>query len=187
MDCRLPYFPGGAAVAVAVRRRRWPLAWAWLLIAAGITAGAGPAGAEIPSAEELRPPGLVLLEEKQTMEGKEALGIMEATADPAEVGLWRVKVWDERPNQALVRHETVRCLPSNPMRVTNDGRQLLVRFLNPGGAISLGNRRDHLVWWAVCFPAEAGRDPAQLGATARKLGFSGQLVERELVLPSGNR
>lgn len=158
-----------------------------LALAAGQVAVAPDpsAAADIPSAEELRPPGLVLLEEKQMMEGKQAFGIMAATADPAQPGLWRVKVWDELPDRALVRHETVRCLPANPMRVTNDGRQLQVRFLNPGGVIHPGNSRDHLLWWAVCFPEQAGRDPAQLGATARRLGFSGQLVEREQVLPSG--
>lgn len=158
-------------------------------MAAGLLAAwCGPGrSADIPATEELRPPGLVLLEEKQMMDGKQAIGIMSASADPSEPGLWRVKVWDELPNRVLARHETVRCLPASPMRITNDGRQLLVRFLNPGGAITLANRRDHLVWWAVCFPEQAGRDPAQLVETARRLGFSGRLVEREEVLPSGQR
>ena len=188
MDCRFPF--ALAPIPVGSRSRRFVVALALLLLpgVTGLALAPGKGGAaDIPSAEELRPAGLVLLEERQMMEGKQAIGIMEAKADPAEPGLWRVKVWDERPDQALVRHETVRCQVTNPMRVTNDGRQLMVRFLNPGGAISPGNRRDHLVWWAVCFPDQAGRDPAQLGATARRLGFSGQLVERELVVPGGNR
>lgn len=179
----------------SLRRRQGPLApilrsatLSMALVAGLAVVAAGPVvAADIPSAEEMRPPGLVLLEEKLMMEGKQAFGIVAATADPTEPGLWRVKVWDELPDRALVRHETVRCLPGNPMRVTNDGRQLQVRFLNPGGPIHPGNRRDHLLWWAVCFPDQAGRDPAQLGATARRLGFSGQLVERELVVPSGQR
>lgn len=156
---------------------------------AGILQGIGSGrwsaqAADIPSTEDTRPAGLVLLEEKQRLDGKQALGIVAVSQDPAEPGLWRVKVWDELPNTTLVRHEAVRCGADHPMRVTNDGRQQLVRFLNPGGAITLANRRDHLVWWAVCFPEQAGRDPAQLGATARKLGFSGLIIERELVLPS---
>lgn len=148
---------------------------------------AGSGAADIPSAEELRPAELVLLEERTTMEGKQAIGILKASADPSEPGLWRVKVWDERPNQTLVRDETVRCRTTDPMRVTSDGRHRMLRFLNPGGVITPANRRDHLVWWAVCFPEQAGRDPAQLGPTARRLGFSGHLVERELVVPSGQR
>lgn len=191
--------PGPAASAVTAASpgsgSRWPRRQGlrWLAVVSALLTGLAGAvsraaiAAEIPSAEETRPAGLVLLEEKQRLDGKQAIGILSATADPAEPGLWRVKVWDELPNQTLVRHETVRCQRTSPMRITNDGRQLLVRFLNPGGTITPANRRDHLVWWAVCFPDQAGRDPAQLAATARSLGFSGQLEERQLVLPSGQR
>lgn len=188
MDCRFPF--ALTSIPFRIQTSRLWLALA-LVLPPGVTALALVSGesraADIPSAEELRPPGLVLLEERQMMEGKQAIGIMEVKADPGEPGLWRVKVWDERPDQALVRHETVRCRTTDPMRVTNDGRNQLLRFLNPGGVITPANRRDHLVWWAVCFPEQAGRDPAQLGPTARRLGFSGQLVERELVVPGGNR
>lgn len=163
-----------------------------LVSAALFSAGIGPAirplqAAEALPAEQERPAGLVLLEVKQRLDGQSVFGIVAASADAAEAGLWRVKVWDEVPGLARIRNETVRCQVDNPMRITNDGNRQLVRFLNPGGAVTPANRRDHLVWWAVCFPEQAGRDPAQLGPTARSLGFRGLVVERELELPSSLR
>ena len=68
------------------------------------------------------------------------------------------------------------------MRITGSGSQLLVRELNPGGVIYPANRLDHLIWWAICYPQLAGRDPAGLGAEARRLGFSGQLQEEQQLL-----
>jgi hypothetical protein len=99
----------------------------------------------------------------------------------------RVKVWLELPNDLQVRNETIRCSPKMPMRVTNDGRNLIARQLNPGGAISPGNRLDHLIWWAVCFPELAKQDPATLADKARELGYSGHLQESEQRLPSTGR
>jgi hypothetical protein len=73
------------------------------------------------------------------------------------------------------------------MRVTSDGAYLYVRELNPGGAITPANRIDHLVWWATCFPEQAGRDPAGLAGLARQLGYSGTLRESEQIVPGRAR
>jgi hypothetical protein len=153
-----------AAAAVPVRAQRW-----------------------IQQPPQNRPKGMALLIERDVAGGKQALGVFGAEKDPAQPGLWRIKVWEELPNDVKVRHETVRCTPAAPMRITNDGRSLILRELNPGGAISSANRTDHLVWWATCFPEHAGKDPAGLAGLARQLGYSGHLVEKELIVPAGSR
>ena len=137
--------------------------------------------------EDARPPGLILLEERQGLGGKQAFGIFGAVADPANPGLWRIKFWDEQPNNVQVRSETIRCTPEAPLRVTSNGFTFFVRTLNPGGAISSANRIDQLVWWATCFPEQAGKDPAGLAALARQLGYSGTLRESEQALPGPPR
>jgi hypothetical protein len=71
------------------------------------------------------------------------------------------------------------------MRVLRQGSSLELRYLNPGGAITPSNRLDHMLWWAICHPALAGRDPAGLAAEAQKLGYGGQLVERLEIVPTG--
>ena len=55
------------------------------------------------------------------------------------------------------------------------------------GAITTANRIDHLVWWATCFPEQAGKDPAGLGPLARQLGYSGSLRESEQIVPGRAR
>ena len=137
--------------------------------------------------EDARPPGLLLLQERPGLGGKQAIGIYGAVADASTPGLWRIKLWDEQPNDVKVRSETIRCTPSAPMRVTSDGAHFYVRELNPGGAITTANRIDHLVWWATCFPEQAGKDPAGLGPLARQLGYSGSLRETEQILPGRSR
>jgi hypothetical protein len=163
---------------------RVKLALCSLLLAAGAAHGQG-AAVRIPS--ENRPPGMALLFERTIPGGPQALGVYAITPDPAEPGLKRIKVWEELPNDVKVRSETIRCSIAAPTRVTNDGRHLILRELNPGGAISSANRIDHLVWWAACFPEQAGKDPAGLRPLALQLGYSGFRVERELVLPGGLR
>ncbi|MEB3185587.1 MAG: hypothetical protein VKM97_06855 [Cyanobacteriota bacterium] len=137
--------------------------------------------------EDARPPGMVLLLERVVPGGKQAIGVYGITPEVAQPGLFRVKLWDETPNNVLVRNETIRCTPSEPLRVTSDGRRIFLRKLNPGGPVTPANRIDHLIWWATCFPDQAGKDPANLGELARKLGYGGGIVESELVLPGGTR
>ena len=139
------------------------------------------------SPELSRPPTMVLLTERTVAGGKQATGVYQIERDPLLPDVRRVKVWLELPNDLQVRNETIRCSPKMPMRVTNDGRNLIARQLNPGGAISPGNRLDHLIWWAVCFPELAKQDPATLGDKARELGYSGHLQESEQRLPSTGR
>lgn len=164
-----------------------------LLLSLALLATSGSAVAQtvapsvIRRPNENRPVGLALLLERDIPGGKQALGVYGAEAEPSQPGVWRIKVWEELPNDVKVRSETIRCSPSGPMRVTNDGRNLILRELNPGGAVSPANRIDHLVWWATCFPEQAGKDPATLGPLARKLGYSGLIVEREQVVPAGGR
>jgi len=141
----------------------------------------------MPRPDQMRPPGLVLLQERQGREGLEAIGVYGASPDRLQSDLWSVKVWLERPNNVQVRSDAIRCGSTAPMRITTDGRQTYLRALNPGGAITPSNRVDHLIWWAVCHPAQAGRDPAGLAGVARQLGYSGQLVEREEVVVAGGR
>lgn len=143
------------------------------------------AQAEIPAPESARPRGMVLLMERVVPGGKQAIGVYGVSAAPQQPGLYRVKVWDETPNNVLVRNETIRCSPTEPLRVTSDGKRLFVRSLNPGGPITPANRIDHLIWWATCFPQQAGKDPATLKAVARQLGYSGGLSESEQILPGG--
>lgn len=137
--------------------------------------------------EDARPSGLLLLQERPGLGGKQAIGVYGAVADAKVPGLWRIKLWDEQPNDVKVRSETIRCTPSAPMRVTSDGVNFYVRELNPGGAITSANRIDHLVWWATCFPEQAGKDPAGLGPLARQLGYSGSLRESEQIVPGRSR
>jgi hypothetical protein len=115
------------------------------------------------------------------------VGVFGVAADPSGGGLWRVKVWEEHSDKVEVSTDMVRCNPSTPMRVTGNGRQLILRELNPGGMITPSNRLDHLIWWAVCSPAHAGQDPSGLGSLARQLGYSGTLQERQQVLPAPPR
>jgi hypothetical protein len=154
-----------------------------------VRAEAPPATAPAPApttpedARKPRPPGLVVLQEKVSMEGTQVIGVFGATADPAVPGLWSVRVWDERHDQVFVGTDKVRCSTDGPMRITGRGGQVFMRELNPGGPITGSNRLDHLIWWAVCHPEQAGKDPAGLSGLARSLGYPGTLPEREQILP----
>jgi hypothetical protein len=152
---------------------------------AGATAAAENPAA--PDAKAPRPASLVILEEKITREGPVAMGVFDAKADPLMPGNWSVQLWEETPDRVTIATDKIRCSTTGPMRVTGTATRLIVRELNPGGTINAANRLDHLIWWAVCVPAQAGKDPATLGALARSLGYSGQLVEREEVLVAPRR
>lgn len=134
-----------------------------------------------------RPTTLVLLTERTVAGGQQATGVYGIETDPAFPDVKRVKVWLELPNDLQVRNETIRCSAKAPMRVTTDGRDLIVRLLNPGGLITPSNRLDHLIWWAVCYPELAKQDPASLAAKARELGYSGHLQESEQRVPQPSR
>ncbi|MFO7627948.1 MAG: hypothetical protein R6W06_00230 [Prochlorococcaceae cyanobacterium] len=169
--------------------RSFPLAAVALLALAPLALAPRALAQEVPSLlpSDSRPAGLVLLQQRPVLGGTQTIGVYGAEADRLEPGLWRIKVWDELPDDVKVRSETIRCGTAAPMRVTSDGRVLIVRELNPGGAINPSNRLDHLIWWATCFPQRAGQDPAGLGAEARRLGYSGHLVEQEQRLPLAGR
>jgi hypothetical protein len=155
--------------------RSWALGAALLLPGAVL--------AESPA----RPPGLVVLEERPSQEGLRVLGIYGPRQDPANPELVRVSFWQQRGADVTVRTDTVRCSLSAPMRLTNETGRWQLAELNPGGPIHPGNRVDHLVWWAVCHPEQAGRDPAGLGELARQLGYSGSLRESVQILPGRGR
>ena len=166
---------------------RWMLPMACLVGLAAPTAPVALAEGGGVRPEDARPSGLILLEERPGLGGKQAFGVYGAVADRDTPGLWRIKFWDEQPNDVKVRSETIRCTPAAPMRVTSDGANLYVRELNPGGEITPANRIDHLVWWATCFPEQAGRDPAGLAGLARQLGYRGTLRESEQIVPGRTR
>lgn len=131
---------------------------------------------------ENRPPGFQLLLDKVTHRGREVVGVYGLVPEPAQPGLWRVQVWEELDDRVTVATDKIGCSLSSPMRITGTARRLIIRELNPGGDITPANRLDHLMWWAVCVPAQAGKDPASLGPLARQLGYSGRLPEREQVV-----
>ena len=149
------------------------------------TARAEDGGGRNPA--EDRPAGLVILRERLSHQGHTVVGVYAVESDAATPGLRRVKVWEEEPHNVTVRVDTIRCSPAAPMRVTSDGSRFFVRELNPGGPITAANRLDHLIWWATCFPEQAGKDPAALTALARQLGYSGQLRESVQILPGRSR
>ncbi|MCP9816486.1 hypothetical protein KBY76_07350 [Synechococcus sp. GreenBA-s] len=169
--------------------RPLPLALA-VALAAGLPLAGPPAQAaegEMVAPAAARPEGLVVLEERATMAGQEVTGVFSVSRDPADPAVRQIKVWLEKPNDLRVRTETLRCSPAAPMRITSNGRQFILRELNPGGIITPANRLDHQIWWAACFPEHAGKDPAGLQVVARQLGFSGQRQERQEVLPGNAR
>ena len=151
------------------------------LAGAALGGGALPAwAAETPASTRApRPPDLVILLRSESVNGEKLIGVFGAKADPQRPGLWSVQVWEETEERITIATDRIGCSAASPMRITGSGSQLLVRELNPGGLIHPTNRLDHLIWWAVCHPSLAGRDPAGLAAEARRLGYSGLLQERQ--------
>jgi len=135
--------------------------------------------ADPPKSRAPRPPDLLILLRSESVNGQKQIGVFGAKADPQRPGLWSVQVWEETNDRVTIATDRIRCSATAPMRITGAGSQLLVRELNPGGAIHPANRLDHLIWWAVCHPPLAGRDPAGLVEEARRLGYSGPLPERQ--------
>lgn len=144
-----------------------------------------------PAQQVDRPDTLLVLQERVGHQGRELVGVFGAEPVPNDPGAWRVRIWQEISDRVMVSTDVVRCDPKAPMRMTGKtgpmGRRLVLRELNPGGAITPLNRLDHLIWWATCQPEQAGKDPATLAPLARQLGYSGALQEREQVLPAPPR
>jgi len=137
------------------------------------------------------PEDLVVLMKKSTLKGRWRLGVFGRVPDPVQPRVWRLKLWEQTEDRVFVSTDVLNCGTTQPMRITGGSGGvrgvLILRELNPGGPITPANRLDHQVWWAACFPEHTGRDPASLGAEARRLGFSGALVEREQVVPGARR
>jgi hypothetical protein len=142
----------------------------------------GQAASPAPPDGPDRPPGFLLLEERQSIEGLRVVGVYGAVAESTP-GLWRVQLWEQRRERVTISTDKVNCSLTSPLRIPGRGRRPVVRELNPGGAITPANRMDHLIWWAVCHPEQAGLDPATLTPVARRLGFDGQRPERVQMLP----
>ena len=123
--------------------------------------------------------------------GRWRLGVFDRQPDPNQLQVWRIKLWQQTEDRVTISTDVLNCSPAQPMRITGAGAGasgvLILRDLNPGGPITPANRLDHQVWWAACFPEQGGKDPATLAAEARRLGFSGTRVERELVVPGARR
>jgi len=130
-----------------------------------------------------RPPDLKILVEKTTMrEGTHWLGVYGRVAEADQPGLWRVKLWREWSDRVEISTETIDCRPGSATRAGVTASKVVVQTLNPGGPINPANRLDHLIWWATCYPEQAGRDPAGLAPLARSLGFDGRQQEHFEVL-----
>ena len=136
---------------------------------------------------EQRPADLVVLREWGTIEGGHLIGVHGAKPDPNDATARTIVVWVESPTGVELAVDNLRCSSSAPMRLTKRGTALLIKELNPGGQVTDANRLDHKIWWAACFPEQAGKDPATLQALARQLGYSGQLIEQQQVVPGNPR
>ena len=139
------------------------------------------------SAAQQRPADLLVLREWQTMEGGFVIGVRGAKPDPTDATARTIVVWVETPDGVQLAIDNLRCTPEAPMRLTRQYGRLLIKELNPGGAITEANRLDHQIWWAACHPQQAGRDLATLAAIARELGYSRLLREQQQVLPGQPR
>ena len=136
---------------------------------------------------EQRPADLVVLREWGTIEGVHLIGVHGVKPDPNDATARTIVVWVESPTGVELAVDNLRCSASAPMRLTKRGNALLIKELNPGGQVTDANRLDHKIWWAACFPEQAGKDPATLQVLARQLGYSGQLIEQQQVLPGNPR
>lgn len=132
-----------------------------------------------------------MLAKRTTLKGRWRLGVFGRQPDPGQPQVWRLKLWEQTEDRVMVSTDVLNCSPSQPMRITGGSGGapgvLILRDLNPGGPITPANRLDHQIWWAACFPEQAGKDPATLGLEARRLGFSGLRLEREQVVPGTRR
>jgi hypothetical protein len=143
----------------------------------------GPGAAPLRAEPATRPPDLLVLQERTTVRGPETIGVYGRLPEPDQPGRWRVRVWRESLDRLVLDSEAIDCRPGSATRIGSVDRRVVVRTLNPGGLITPANRLDHLIWWATCFPEQAGRDPSRLADEARRLGFDGLRPEQQTVLP----
>jgi len=130
-----------------------------------------------------RPADLQIIQETSSFRGPQTIGVYGRLPEPGQPGRWRVKIWRETIDRLTLDSESIDCRPGQATRIGTVDNRVVVQTLNPGGMITPANRLDHLIWWATCAPEQAGRDPAQLGPEARRLGFDGLHQERLTVLP----
>ncbi len=151
-----------------------------IVLAAGLCPGwANPLQAEpAPRPVDLK----ILVETTNMREGTHWLGVYGRVAELDQPGLWRVKLWREWSDRVEITTESIDCRPGRATRAGVTASKVVVQTLNPGGPINPANRLDHLIWWATCFPEQAGRDPAKLAPLARSLGFDGHQREQFEVL-----
>jgi hypothetical protein len=152
------------------------------LLAAAAPAHAAPDASFRTSAEQ-RPADLVVLRRWSTIGGEHLIGVHDAKPDARDPTARTIVLWLETPTGVKLAVDTLRCSPEAPMRLTLKGDALEIRELNPGGQVIAANRLDHQIWWAACHPAQAGKDPAQLTAVARQLGYTGKLREQQQLVP----
>ena len=114
------------------------------LLAALVATGIAARAAE-PSQRAPRPPDLVILTRSEGLSGLRQVGVYGAVADPRSPGLWSVQVWEETDDRVVIATDRIGCSTTAPMRITGSDGRLLVRELNPGGAIHPGNRLNHLI------------------------------------------
>ena len=163
-----------------------------LLLGAAAAAGLGAQAQEVRDGvffkpSEQRPADLVVLREWGTIEGVHLIGVHGVKPDPNDPTARTIVVWVESPTGVELAVDNLRCSASAPMRLTKRRNELFIKELNPGGQVTEANRLDHKIWWAACFPEQAGKDPATLAALAKQLGYSGQLIEQQQVLPGNPR
>jgi len=159
-----------------------PIAAALPIAAAAVLLTA-MAGSPLRAEPATRPPDLLVVQERTTVLGPETIGVYGRVPEPDQPGRWRVRVWRETLDRLSLGSDAIDCRPGNATRIASVERRVVLRTLNPGGLITPANRLDHLIWWATCFPEQAGRDPALLADEARRLGFDGQRPESLTVLP----
>ena len=152
------------------------------LLAAAAGAHAAPDASFRTSAEQ-RPADLLVLRRWGTINGEHLIGVHDAKPDPRDSTARTIVLWLESPTGVQLAVDTLRCSPEAPMRLTLKGDFLEIRELNPGGPPDLviepvggGDR-------AACHPAQAGKDPGQLTAVARQLGYTGKLREQQQLVP----
>ena len=131
---------------------------------------------------DIRPENLVILINQQKVNGDYLLGIYAMEIDPFKPSIRRFKLWQEWNNELKVNNESVSCSRKKPLRIQHLSEGISLNRLNPGGRITSSNKENHLVWWAACFPEQAGKNPSNLESKASSMGFPRNLLESQEIL-----